>query len=48
MYDRSVTKYFTGWREKSSGYIVLHGNHLCESVVNKPLSFLSSDHPCHT
>ena len=35
-------------REKSSGSIVLCGNHLCESVdvVNKPLSLLSSDHLC--
>ena len=36
------------WREKSSGSIVLYGNRLFESVVNKPLSFLSSDHSCHT
>jgi hypothetical protein len=42
-------------RKHFSSSMVLYGNHLCESIVNKPLSFLfhfflrsSSDHSCHT
>jgi hypothetical protein len=42
-------------RKQFSSSMVLYGNHLNESIVNKPLSFLShcfprssSDHSCHT
>ena len=42
-------------RKQFSSSMVLYGNHLSESIVNKPLSFLShfflrssSDHSCHT
>ena len=42
-HDRSVTKYYTfsGKIRRFRIIIVLYGDLLCESIVNKPLSFLS-------
>ena len=48
MYSAQLQNTLPLRREKSSGSIVLYGNCLYEFVVNKPLSFLSSGHSCHT